>query len=317
LLALGGTIASASAEVGEGVVPTLKGREILERIPPFAGVAEVDVVDLATIASYALTLSALTSLAERVTAAIADDFDGVVITQGTDTIEETAYGLALMLRRDIPVAITGAMTPAQDAHSDGPRNLAAAILVAAHARTAALGPVVVANDLIHVARWATKIHTSNVATFQSPQSGPVGEVVEGGVHVWFHPAYEDHVGLPSGEVPTVELMRLYPDCGDAALRAIVASRPAGVVLEGTGGGHIPPPLLPALQVAIDNKIAIVLATRCATGRVLERTYDLPGSEMDLLRRGAIPAGILSGTKARLRLAIGLARGLTPDALFPV
>lgn len=317
VIAVGGTIASVAEEGGTAVSPRLSGKEMLERSRVLGGVARLEVRDLATVPSYDMDLSDVVKLARLIGSAPAGEFDGVVITQGTDTIEETAYGLALMLKRGMPVVVTGAMTPGQHLSSDGPRNLTAAIRVAATPVAAQLGAVVVANDLIHAARWVVKLHTSNVASLGSPQAGAIGEIVEGNVEVWFFPAYDDYIGLPSGPLPRIELVRLYPGAGEAALRATVESEPGGIVIEGTGGGHVPSPLLPVIDEALAAAIPVVLATRCPGGRVLERTYDMPGSEMDLIRRGARPAGTLSGSKARLRLAVGLALGRSPAELFPV
>lgn len=317
MIALGGTIASIAEADRVGVAPQLTGRQMLERIPGVMTVAELDVHDVATVPSYALDLDDVVELAQSVRTAYAEGCRGVVITQGTDTIEETAYGLAMMLRRDLSVAVTGALTPAQYPYSDAGRNLSGAVRVAADPAAAPLGPVVVANDLVHAARWAVKLHTSNPDSFGSPQSGPVGEIVENRVHIWFNPVYEDYLGLPLRPVPRVELLRLHLGSNDIALRALTSSEPAGIVLEGTGGGHVPAQMLPAVEEALHSGIPIVLATRCLAGRVFEATYDMPGSETDLIRRGVVPAGMISGAKARLRLAIGLALSRRPEELFPV
>ena len=317
LLALGGTIACAPRPGADGVDAALTAAAIAESVPGLAEIADIDVGDMATVASFAVTLGHMHALATEARRAI-DDGTAVVVTHGTDTIEETAYALALMLPRDAPVVLTGAMRNPTMPGADGPANLLAAFVVAVDQRAAALGPVVVLNDEVHAARFATKSHTARVSTIASPGAGPLGEVVEGRFHAWFLPAWEDELGFPDSLAGIdVPLVRMAADPGDTLLRAAIECAPAAVVLEGTGGGHVPPPLLPAVDDAIAAGVQIVLATRCAAGRNLESTYGMPGGEVDLIRRGVVPAGFLTGHKARLRLVVGLALGRSPSELFPV
>jgi L-asparaginase len=317
LLAVGGTISCLPTAGGAGATASLTAAEIVGNVPDLARIAEVEVGDVATIASFAITLADMHALALEVKRALDEGCDGVVITHGTDTIEETAYALALLLPR-APIVLTGAMRNPALPGTDGPANLLAAFIVAASTETARLGPVVVLNDELHTARFAQKVHTTRLSTISSLGAGPVGEVVEGRVHVWFRPVWEDYLGLPDSidEAP-VELVRLAADPSDALLRAAIETLPSGIVIEGTGGGHVPPGLLGALDDAIAAGIPVVVATRCPSGRNLEETYGMPGSERDLLRRGALPAGLLSGHKARLRLIVGRSLGLQPEGLFPI
>lgn len=318
LLAVGGTIASVRRTGAAEVTPTLRAAEIVESLPELADVAEVEVGDVATIASYAVTLPDVHELAREAGRAFADGCDGVVITHGTDTIEETAYALALMLARERPVVLTGAMRNPNLPGTEGPANLLAAFLVAASREAGELGPLVVLNDELHAARWAAKSHTTRVSTFVSSGAGPLGEVAEGRVHVWFRPMWEDYLGLPDSlDGFVVELVRIAVGPEETLLRAAVESRPQGIVVEGTGGGHLPPSLLPRLDQAVAAGIPVVVASRCPAGRNLERTYRMPGAETDLIGRGALPAGMLSGHKARLRLLVGLSLGKDAGALFPV
>lgn len=295
----------------------LTAADIAASVPGLADIAEIDVGDVTTVASFAITLHDMHSLAEAIERAFAEGCDGVVVTHGTDTIEETAYALALMLRRARPVALTGAMRNPSLPGTDGPANLLAAFLVAGRPDLA-LGPVVVMHDEIHTARFATKLHATRISAFGSPGAGPVGEVVEQRVRVWYEPVYEDYLGLPpSLDGAPVELVRIAVDPDPALLRAAIARQPAGIVLEGTGGGHVPPALLPSLDEAIGAGIPVVVATRCSSGGTLGSTYGMPGGEVDLRERGATAAGFLSGNKARLRLIVGMSLGLPATQLFPV
>jgi L-asparaginase len=318
LLAVGGTISCLPTGREAGAEASLTAAEIVESVPDLERIAEIDVGDVATIASFAITLANMRSLALEAKRALDDGCDGVVITHGTDTIEETAYAVALLLPRGQPIVLTGAMRNPALPGTDGPANLLAAFIVAASSETAGLGPLVVLNDELHAARFAQKVHTTRLSTIASLGTGPLGEVVEGRAHVWFRPAWEDYLGLPDSlDESPVELVRLAADPSDTLLRAAIENLPSGIVIEGTGGGHVPPGLLSALDDAIAAGIPVVVATRCPSGRNLEETYGMPGSERDVLSRGALPAGLLSGHKARLRLIVGRSLGLEPESLFPV
>jgi L-asparaginase len=317
-LAFGGTIASVRRPGETEVRPTLSGAELLESVPELAAVAEIDVREFPPIASFSVTLADMQTLARAAAEASADGCEGVVITHGTDTIEETAYGLALMLPRAQPLVLTGALRNPTMPGTDGPSNLLAAFQVAASPLAGGLGPLVVLNDELHAARFVTKTHTSRVSALASPGAGPVGELSEGRVEVWWRPAWDDYLGLPeSVDGVSVELVRLAAGVEETLLRAALERRPDAIVIEGTGGGHVMPPLLPALDESIARGIPVVLASRVAAGPNLESTYRMPGGETDLIDRGAVPAGNLRGHKARLRLLVGLALGREVRDLFPV
>jgi L-asparaginase len=318
LLAVGGTISCVPRGGSPGALPTLTAAEIVESLPQLVDVADLELGDFATIASYAVTPSDMLALAQEVTGALEAGCDGVLVTHGTDSIEETAYALALMVPRTRAVVLTGAMRGPSLPGSEGPANLLAAAVVAATPGTDGLGPVVVLNDEIHTARFVAKSHSTRLSTFVSAGAGPVGEVVEGRAHLWFRPLWEDYVGLPESLADIdVELVRMVTGGEETLLRAAVDRRPQGIVIDGFGGGHVPPPLVPLVSEAIEARIPVVTAPRPLGGRTLERTYRIPGAEFDLIERGVIPAGHLSPHKARLRLMVGLALGREPASLFPV
>jgi L-asparaginase len=317
-LGFGGTIASVAVPGTTEARPALTAAEVLAGVPQLRELAEIEPRDFATIASYAVTVGHMLALAQEAAQAFEEGCDAVVITHGTDTIEETAYALALMLPRDHSVVLTGALRNPSLPSPDGAANLLAACRVAATPGTAALGPLVVLNDEVHAARFATKMHTSRPSTFASPGAGPLGEIVEGRVDLWFRPLWEDYLGRPESlEGHSVELIRVAAGIDDSLMRAAIAKQPDGIVLEGFGGGHLPLSLLPALDDALAEGIAVVIATRGVAGPNLERTYRLEGAETDLIERGALTAGALAGHKVRLRLLVGSALGLPAHSLFPV
>ncbi len=317
-LGFGGTIASAVVPGTTEARPTLTAADVLASVAQLTDLAEIEAEDFGTIASYAVTVEHMHELARATAGAFADGCDGVVISHGTDTIEETAYALALMVPRGKPVVLTGALRNPSLPGADGAANLLAAFRVAIAEETAPLGPLVVLDDTLHTARFATKTHTSRPSTFGSPGAGPVGEVVEGRVDVWFQPVWDDYLGRPDSlDSSSVELLSVAAGIDDTLLRAAIAKQPAGIVIEGFGGGHLPLTLLPAVDDAVAAEIAVVIATRGVAGPNLERTYRMEGAETDLIERGALPAGTLAGHKARLRLLVGHALGMLPHELFPV
>ena len=318
MLAMGGTISSVATGDTAEVSPSLKAQDLIESVPVLGKVAQVEWGDIVTIASFAVTLADMYAVSVEAQKAFDEGCDGVVITHGTDTIEETAYALALMLPRAKAIAITGAMRNPTLPGADGPGNLAAAFMAAADPRAGALGPVLVFNDEIHAARFATKSHSTRPSTFVSAGSGPIGEVIEERTYIWFEPTYEDYLGMPDA-VPDaiVPLIKVGADVDDGLLRAATVRAPPAIVLEGFGGGHVPLTLLDAIDDAVAAGIAVVIAPRVPGGRNLERTYRMPGAETDLIDRGVIPAGHISGHKARLRAIIGVALECEVGSLFPV
>ena len=315
---MGGTISSVSTGGADEVAPSLKAEQLIESVPALAGVASIEWGDVATIASFDVTFANMHELATAVKQAAADGVDGVVITHGTDTIEETAYGLALMAPREIAVVLTGAMRNPTLPGADGPGNLLTAFLAAACPDAGRLGPVVAFNDEIHAARFVSKSHSTRPSTFASGGAGPIGEVIEGRAYVWFTPVYDDYLGLPDAPpVPRVPLIKVASEIDDLLLRAAIESGPDAIVIEGFGGGHALSPLLDAIDDAAAREIPVVMAPRVFAGRTLERTYRIPGAETDLIDRGVIPAGHLPGHKARLRAIVGCALQREVASLFPV
>jgi L-asparaginase len=281
-----------------------------------AGIADVTGADVKQVPSRAITPADMCALAHEVRKGVAEGYDGIVVTHGTDTMEETAYALALQLDVDIPVVLTGSMRPSHDPGADGPANLLRALLVATTPDAGRLGPVVVMQDEIHLARWATKVHTSRVAAFSSPGLGPVGNVVEGKVRLHACCAPRDYLGLPDKLDKRVEIIWVAAGA-DGLLVDAAATVAQGLVVAGTGGGHVPPQMIRSLQSAVERGLPVVLASRCVDGPVLEDTYGGVGSETHLRSIGLHSAGTLAPIKARLRLLTALALGKGAAEVFPV
>jgi L-asparaginase len=309
VLSLGGTISSTDSG-GKGVEPTLTGEALVADVPEIAEVAEVSATSFRQAASGELTLDDLVELASEIEDRIDGGASGAVVTQGTDTIEETSFVLDLLVDRAAPVVVTGAMRNPTLPGADGPSNLLAAIQVVASDVARDLGAMVVLNDEIHAARFVRKTHTSNPATFRSDPVGPLGWVSEGVPRVVLHPVGRHKIALPGGaQDRPVALLTVTLGEDGRVLSTIEEQGYAGLVIEAMGGGHVPSVMAGKLE-GLAGKIPVILASRTGGGEVLRATYGFIGSEMDLLERGLIYAGPLDGPKARLFLALLLRSGAT-------
>lgn len=273
-------------------------------------------VEFSRVPGRAIQPEQMLGLARLVVEQTRQGCDGVVITHGTDTMEETAYALAMMLDVPVPVVLTGSMRLPHEPGHDGGANMRAAILAAAHSPLAALGPVVAFQGELHLARWVTKTHTSRVAAFSSPETGPVGVISEDTVLLNHTQRPPDLLAMPATlRATTVELVWAYAGLEPRAVHAL-AEAADGLVVAGTGGGHTPPEVAHALQRIVASGTPVVLASRCAAGPTLVNTYDGPGGDRQLRAIGVHSAGRLSAIKARLRLQVALALGRDVDRVFP-
>ncbi len=306
LLSLGGTITMVPSAEG-GIAPKLGAAELVASVPDLATVAEIEADSPARLPSPSLTPAHLVDVARRIDAAFAAGADGAVVIQGTDTIEESAFLLDLLVAGDKPVVVTGAMRGAAAPGADGPANLLAAARVAASDATHSLGTIAVLNDELHAARFVQKSHTALPSAFTSPMAGPLGLVAEDRVRILARVARLPTLPAAPGTPAPVALLRWAMGDDGRLLGAVPGLGYAGAVIEGMGAGHVPADAAEAVG-ALAARMPVVLASRCATGPVFAQTYGYPGGEIDLIRRGAIPGGLLSGPKARLLLGLALRGG---------
>ena len=311
VFSMGGTISSVDSG-GKGVEPTLTGEALVSDVPEIAGVADVSAVSFRQAASGEIRVEDLVELAAEISGRIDGGAAGAVVTQGTDTIEETSFCLDLLVDRKAPVVVTGAMRNPTLPGADGPANLLAAIQVAASGVARGLGTVVVLNDEIHAARFVRKTHTSNPATFRSDPVGPLGWISEDVPRVVVRPTGEHKVTL-SENVQDCPVALYHVALGDDArlLSEIEEAGYAGLVVEAMGGGHVPSLMAETLE-DLAAKMPVVLASRTGGGEVLRSTYGFVGSETDLLERGLIYAGPLDGRKARLLMTLLLMSGASKE-----
>lgn len=307
VFSLGGTIAM-TGDAGSPVVPALTAADLVASVPGLAETGvDIAVHDFRSVPGASVSLADLTALVAAAHRAVDDGADGVVVTQGTDTIEESAFALDLLWLRDAPLVVTGAMRNPTMAGADGPANLLAAVTTAAAPAARRLGCLVTFCDEIHSARWVRKTHTTSPGAFRSPNTGPIGIVTEGHALIPLRPArypFRLEVADPVA-VRTAVLPVVIGDDGATLRQAGLGLD--GLVIAGFGAGHVP-----SATVATITELAavmpVVLASRVSAGPILTRTYGFAGSESDLLSRGLISAGSLDCFKARILLHLLLAAG---------
>ena len=290
-------------------VPALGSREILEQVPGLAGIAGIESEDVSRLPGPHVTPEHMWTLAERAAAWLErPEIDGLVITHGTDTLEETAYLLDLVLTSAKPVAIVGAMRTVSDASWDGPANLIAAARVAASPVAHGRGTMVVMNEQILAAPEVMKVHTEAAGAFAAPDYGPIGVVDSG--RVTFRrerparPSWQSagaRPGMRAARIDTrVDLIQAATGMDDTFIRASMARGARGIVIVAFGRGNVPPSIMPAIREATAAGVLVAIVSRCPTGRVSARYgYEVGG--LDLERAGALLAGDLTGAKARLLL----------------
>lgn len=303
LISLGGTITMTPPVRGVGITPTLDAEHLARAVPGIEQLADLEVITAFRLPSASLTLEHLQEVALLTTEHLSSGAEGVVVVQGTDTIEETAFALDLLVEHPRPVVVTGALRGACAVGADGPANILAAVTAAASTATAGLGCLVVLNDEIHAARFVTKAHTTAPSAFRSPLTGPIGHVAEGSalVHTRVLPSPVLRITQPEADA-SVALIRMGLGDDGRLLRALPELGYRGVVIEGMGAGHVPAEVPPVIG-DLASAMPVVLAARVESGPAVTGTYGFPGSEMDVLGREAISAEGLSGIKARLLLML--------------
>ena len=313
VLATGGTIASTYDEQTGALRAALTGDEIVSSVPGLAELARVTVEQIANVNSRDMTPAIWLRLAERANALLAEpDVSGIVVTHGTDTLEETAYFLDLTVTSDKPVVVVGAQRAPTNFDTDGPRNMLNAVRVAISPEAVGMGTMVVMNGQINAAREVTKTNTQDVETFQTLDFGLLGVADVEAVRFYRAPLRRQTIALEPGvELPNVAIISEYAGSDGRAIRLLLEDGNLdGLVVAGLGLAHVSTPTLEAIRAVRARGIPVVVSTRVLTGRIVP----LYANNVDLLDIGCVQADNLSPQKARVLLMVAMTRTTNPEEL---
>lgn len=303
----GGTISMKIDPRIHAAIPALTSEEIISMVTNIENFSEIEVINYANIPSPHITPSMMMEIANLVKQTIArDDITGVIVTHGTDTLEETAYLLDLIIKTNKPIVVVGAMRNSSELGYDGSSNLSAALCTAISNRARNKGVLVVMNNEVNAASEVTKTNTLSLDTFKSPEFGPLGIVDND--EVIFYRDMVSHKFIDTDIIEEkVALIKSVPGMESDILDFYINSGYKGIVIEALGRGNLPPQMVPGIKRAINQNIPVVMVSRCPTGRVLD-SYGYEGGGKHLRELGVIFGGNLPGQKIRIKLMLAL--GLT-------
>lgn len=304
----GGTISMRIDPETGAAVPAMSGSEILSRVPGIRRQARLSFEDYARLPGPHVTPPWMWRLKNHVADLLSDpEIDGIVITHGTDTMEETAFLHQLTLGDVRPIVFCGAMRTVSEAGWDGPANLLAAVRAAAHHDSRGRGVMITVGEELHSAADASKWHTQRVNAFNSP-NGTIG-FIERDQIIFHRPPTRDEPLVSRRLVADVDLHVMASGLDGGLIRSSIARGVRGLVIEATGVGNVPPQVVPAIRKAISKRIAVVAVSRCPEGAVAP-AYGYEGGGQKLGELGVIFGGELPGHKARIKLMVAL--GVTSD-----
>jgi L-asparaginase len=316
ILATGGTIAG-SAESGTQAVYTsgqVGIQTMIDAVPGITDIANVTGEQISNVGSQDMSIEIWLNLANRINELLAtDDVDGIVITHGTDTQEETAYFLNLVVKSDKPVVTTGSMRPSTAVSAEGPLNLYNAVAVAANPKSKGHGVMVVMNDQIHSAQAVTKTNTTSVQTFMSPMQGLMGAVLYGQMEFYREPHgihTTESIFSVKGitELPRVDIIYACADASADLISLSVKAGAKGIVIAGVGNGNMTGNMLKACKKAINKGVVVVRSTRVPTG------YVLRNAEVNDDEYGTIASDELNAQKSRVLLMLALLAEKNPEEI---
>jgi L-asparaginase len=309
LIATGGTIAMKIDPVKKAPVPAISGEDLLATVPDISKYATVEVENLSNVPSDYMDSERWVGLQKAVRTALArPEVSGVVVSHGTDTLEESAYFLDLTVKSEKPIVLIGAQRNASEHDFDGPRNLLNAVRICVAPDAKDKGAMIVLNNQINAARTVTKMHTSSVETFNSGDFGFIGYADNDRVIFYRSPLRRQHIGLTTDVLPYVEIVAMYGGATGSLVKAAADQGAKGIVIQALGWGNVNVPMFEAIKYAIGKGIPVVIATRVPSGRVLP-VYGFAGGGKTLKDAGAVFADDLPPQKARLILMLALQSGV--------
>ena len=304
----GGTISMKIDEKIKAAVPSLSAEEIMSMIPGVEEYAEIEAYTFSGMPSPHMTLETMLKLSEFTTELVErEDIDGVVITHGTDTLEETAYLLDLTVRTKKPVVVTGAMRSGSELGYDGPFNLATSICTAISDEAVGRGVLVCFNGELNSASEVTKANSMALNAFRTPNFGPIGIVDNDNVIFYRDANYSEKYDV-SEIKKQVALIKCVVDMDSSYIDYLIEKGCGGIVIEALGRGNVPPKMVEGIKKAIELEIPVVVVSRCFEGRVFE-SYGYEGGGKQLKDLGVIFGDTLPGQKARIKLILAINSGM--------
>jgi L-asparaginase len=302
----GGTISMKVDPKIQAAVPTLTGEEIMSMVTGIEAYAEIESYNFSSLPGPHMTPEIMLELSNYVKSFLErEDVDGVVVTHGTDSLEETAYLLDLTIKSEKPVVFTGSMRNSSELGYDGPANLAAAICTVTSKAAKNRGVLVCLNDELNCASEVTKSHSMHLNTFKSPEFGPIG-IVDNNEAIFYRDNIDKEYINTDKVENNVHLIKACAGMDGKLIDFCVNDGAKGLVIEAMGRGNIPPQMAEAVERAIKKDVAVVVVSRCYKGRVLD-SYGYPGGGKGLRNAGAIFGESLPGQKARIKLIVALGK----------
>jgi L-asparaginase len=305
VLSTGGTIAMTAAS-SDGASLRYKGADLIAALPQLSSIADIEARDVLAKPSASVTLADIALIAGAAAEA-ATSADGVVITHGTDTLEETAFALSSLAQIDAPIVLTAAMRRPDQPGADGPANLLAAARVAVSETARGKGVLVVIDDEIHAGPLIRKMHSFRIHAFSSLPFGPIGFIAEDRVRFALAPASRPPQLSYGGQPAIVPIVEAGPGLEPQTIAALARGAINGLVVSLPGAGHVAAEAVPVLE-ELAARAPVVFASRTGAGETLCASYGYPGGEIDLIERGLIPARSLDAGKARIALQLLLSSG---------
>lgn len=302
----GGTFSMMIDQSTGGAIPRYSGGELLDMIPEAKQLAEIDYYDFGKYPGPHVTPKLMLQLSQKIKQLLAEKhYDGVIVTHGTDTLEETAYFLDLTINTEIPIVMIGSMKNSSEPDWDGPRNLIDAIHICLNDNSKNLGVLVCLNGEINAASEVTKIYSDSVESFKSLDFGSVGFVQNGRVIYNRLPHYLEKIESDVID-DNVDMLTVYAGMNEKFFKFSADSGVSGIVVEALGVGNVPPPAFEGIKYAIEKGIPVVLTSRCPAGET-DYIYSYPGAGKHLHDLGVIFADYINGQKARIKLIIVLGK----------
>lgn len=305
LISTGGTIAMKIDPVKQAPVPAITGEDLLATVPEIGKIAKMEVQNLFNVPSDYMDPDKWIQVLKAAKEALArPEVAGVIVSHGTDTLEETAYFLDLTVDSDKPIVLIGAQRNASERDFDGPRNLLNAARICVSPQAKGKGAMIALNNQINAAREVTKTHTSDVETFKSGDFGFLGTADNDRVVFYRAPTRRQHVPLVVEKLPRVDIIPMYAGADGELLKTAVEKGAKGVVIQALGWGNVNVPMYQAIKEVIGKGVPVVISTRVPNGRVLP-IYGFEGGGKTLAEAGAVFADNLSPQKARILLMLAL------------